>query len=124
MPADGEARVDQWLWAIRLVRSRTDATSLCKAGHVEVNDRPAKAATPVRGGDRVSARIHGRDRVVEVVDPITKRVGAPIAVTCYVDHSPPPPEDDPFAPPTAVRERGAGRPTKRERREIDRFRGA
>jgi len=120
VPGDAvEARVDRWLWAIRLLKTRSDSTKLCKAGHVEVNGRPAKPASVVRPGDRVEARVHDRQRIVEVVRAIEVRVGAPIAVECYVDHSPPPPEvdpDDPFA-----RERGAGRPTKRERRRLDRW---
>lgn len=64
----------------------------------------------------------GRVRIVEVVTVIAKRVGAPEAATCYVDHSPPPPPREILAS-IPVRDRGAGRPTKRERREIDRLRG-
>lgn len=114
-------RVDRYLWAIRLSKTRADATELCKGGHVEVNGRPAKPATRVSVGDRIEARIHRRDRVVEVTRVIDKRVGAPIAVECYIDHSPPVPETD--RTPTLVREPGAGRPTKRERRQLDRLRG-
>lgn len=116
-----EARVDQWLWAIRLCKTRSDATKLCKAGHVAVNGRAAKPATVVRPGDRVEARVNSRPRIVDVVRAIDKRVGAPIAVECYVDRSPPPPTRDEEL--WGVRERGAGRPTKRERREIERFKG-
>jgi ribosome-associated heat shock protein Hsp15 len=115
------ARVDQWLWAIRVCKTRSAATEACRAGHVRVNGVRAKAATPVRPGDRVEARLGGRDRVLEVVDPITKRVGAPVAAACLVDHSPAP------APVEHVRRlfprpAGSGRPTKRERRQTDRFR--
>lgn len=114
------ARVDVWLWSIRLTPTRSAATELCRGGHVTVNGTPAKPATPVKPGDRVEARIAQRRRVVEVVQVITKRVGAPIAVQCYVDMSP---LVEQVAPPLQ-RDRGAGRPTKRERREIDRFRRA
>ena len=114
-------RVDRYLWAIRLCTTRSAATDLCRGGHVEINGRPAKPASPVAVGDSIAARVHGRDRVVEVVRVIDKRVGAPIAVECYLDHSPPVPESD--RTPTLVRERGAGRPTKRERRQLDRWRG-
>jgi ribosome-associated heat shock protein Hsp15 len=114
-------RVDRWLWAIRLFKSRAESTNACRGGHVRVNGHPAKPATTVAVGDRVEGRIHGRDRIVEVTRAINNRVGAPIAVECYVDHSPlPPPRDTTF---TAERERGAGRPTKRERRQLDRWRG-
>jgi ribosome-associated heat shock protein Hsp15 len=73
-------------------------------------------------GDRVGARVGDRDRLVEVARLISTRVGAPIAVECYVDHLPAP---EPAATSAAAgrRERGTGRPTKRERREIDRLRG-
>lgn len=113
-------RVDRWLWAVRLCPSRSQATDVCRRGHVRVNGRPAKPATPVSVGDRVEARVHGRERVVEVARVIDARVGAPIAVECYVDHSPPPPPRD--EAPFADRDRGAGRPTKRDRRRLDRWR--
>lgn len=71
-------------------------------------------------GDRVEAFIE-RERIVEVVKLIDKRVGAPVAATCLIDHSPPPPVVK-REPPVFVRERGAGRPTKRERRELDQLR--
>ena len=114
-------RIDRWLWAIRLCKTRSAATDLCRGGHVEINGCNAKPASPVTIGDTVSARVHGRDRVVEVVEIIDKRVGAPRASECYRDHSPPVPETD--RTPTLVRERGTGRPTKRERRQLDRWRG-
>jgi ribosome-associated heat shock protein Hsp15 len=93
---------------------------VCRAGHVRVNGRPAKPATTVEVGDRIEARIHGRDRIVVVAKVIDNRVGAPIAVECYEDHSPPPPRRDDLV--GGGRERGAGRPTKRERRQLDRWR--
>jgi ribosome-associated heat shock protein Hsp15 len=119
-PVEAEAaRVDRWLWAIRLYSSRSEATTACRGGHVRVNGRPAKPAAHVIPGDRVEARVHGHDRIVEVVRVIETRVGAPIAVECYVDHSPPPP---PRAERELTRDRGSGRPTKRERRDLDRWR--
>lgn len=115
-------RIDVWLVAVRLVKTRSLAAKACRAGHVAVNDQPAKPSTPVTVGDRVEARIHDRVRVVEVTRLIAKRTSAPIAQTCYVDHSPAPPPPTPTAE-FAVRERGTGRPTKRDRRQIDRLRG-
>lgn len=88
-----------------------------------INGKPAKPASSVKVGDHVEARLDQRQRVVDVERLLTKRVGAPIAAECYVDHSPAPPERDPFKPLFAVRDRGAGRPTKRDRRQIDRLRG-
>ena len=114
-------RIDRWLWSVRFTKTRTDATDACRAGHVRVNGRPAKPAHTVAEGDRVEARLHGRDRIVEVVRPIENRVGAPIAVECFVDHSPPPVRTDEVAA-LGHRERGAGRPTKRDRRQVDKWR--
>lgn len=113
-----ETRIDRWLCAVRLVKTRPLATALCYGGHVRLNGSPAKPSTKVRAGDRVDARIADRDRIVEVVRPIESRVGAPAAATCYVDHSPP------VAPaePGIVLVRGEGRPGKRLRRELERLR--
>lgn len=116
-------RVDSYLWAIRLYKTRSAATDACKGGHVRVNGHPAKAATKVKVGDRIEARAQGRAWIVEASTLIDKRVGAQGAVTCYVDHSPPPPPPEFVAPP-ALRDRGAGRPTKKDRRMMDRFRGS
>ncbi len=120
-PGVEETRVDRWLWAVRLFKTRGLATDACKAGHVKVNGHPAKPATPVRPGDLVEAFAHDRHRVFEVVEAITKRVGAPIAAEAIVDHSPPPPPRE-FVAPALVRDAATGRPTKRDRRQIDRLR--
>ena len=115
-------RVDKWLWGVRVYKTRSAATGACTAGHVEVGGTTAKPATTVRVGDRVQARVGGgRVLVLEVVRVIDKRVGAPVAATCLIDHSPPPPPADRVAP-AGVRDRGSGRPTKRERRQLDRHR--
>ncbi|MCU1499441.1 MAG: RNA-binding protein [Acidimicrobiales bacterium] len=115
-------RVDRWVWAVRLYRTRSAASSACQAGHVRVNGKPAKPATKVQVGDRVEARVDQRDRIYEVARVIDKRVGAPLAAECVVDHSPPEPDRD-RTPPVFARDRGAGRPTKRDRRDLDRHRG-
>lgn len=113
-------RVDRWLWAVRLSKTRADAATACRGGHVRVNDKPAKPSTPIRAGDTVRTRLYDIPRVVEVGTVIEKRVGAPVALTCYVDHTPPPPPKETVAA-VARRERGAGRPTKRDRRRIEAF---
>ena len=89
---------------------------------MKVNGKAAKPATPVKVGDRVEAYLHDRERILEVTTLIVKRVGATVAVDCFVDHSPPPPERE-IDVPVFQRDRGAGRPTKRDRRELDRLRG-
>ena len=75
------ARVDAWLWAVRIYKSRTQATAACRAGHVRVNGEHAKAATPVHVGDRVTVRKGGLDRMLEVTQTRSKRVGADEAAT-------------------------------------------
>src|SRR3954470_610406 len=120
MDAVESTRVDRWLWAVRLTKTRSDAAAACRGGHVRVNDRPAKPATTVSPGDEVRARVGDTTKIVEVVRVIQKRVGAVDASTCLIDRTPPPPPV--VAAPVARRERGAGRPTKRERRVLDKFR--
>ncbi|MFD9893424.1 RNA-binding S4 domain-containing protein [Amycolatopsis sp. NPDC059027] len=115
-------RVDRWLWAVRLVKTRPDAAAACRGGHVRVNDRPAKPATTVSPGDEVRAHLNGTTRIVEVARVIQKRVGAADAATCFIDRTPAPPPE--ASVPVARRERGAGRPTKRDRRILDRFRAS
>ena len=112
------ARADKWLWAVRVTKTRSAATELCRAGHVKVNGSSVKPSSPVRPGDCVVARVGDRERVLEVVEPIEKRVGAAIAATCLVDHSPPPPSRDEGLG-IAVRDPSTGRPTKRDRRRTD-----
>ena len=114
-------RVDRWVWAVRLYKTRSDATDACRGGHVKINGSTAKPASPVRVGDRVSAHVHGRDRDLEVVRIIDKRVGAPLAAECIVDHSPPPPPRE-YVAPLFYRDPASGRPTKRDRRQLDKFR--
>lgn len=112
-------RIDRWLWAVRLTRTRPDAAAACRGGQVRINGRPAKPSTLVSPGDEVRARVGDITRIVHVAKIIEKRVGAADAVSCYLDRTPPPP---PVATPVAVRDRGAGRPTKRDRRMLDKWR--
>ncbi len=117
------ARVDAWVWAVRLFPTRSQAAAACRAGHVRVNGERAKPATLVVPGDEVHVRGGDvRERLVVVQRLVVKRVGADVAVACYLDHSPPPVPRE-RAPFVALRDRGAGRPTKRERRLTDRLRG-
>jgi ribosome-associated heat shock protein Hsp15 len=119
----GEAetgRVDSWIWSVRLVKTRSAASTVCRAGHVRVNGTRVKPAHIVRPGDEVRVRQEDRDRIVEVVRIISKRVSAPAAAECYTDHSPPPPPREEVVV-VAGRERGAGRPTKRERRTMEKW---
>lgn len=117
------ARADAWVWAVRLAKTRSQATAACRAGHVRVNGERAKPATSVRVGDRVEVRTGELPRIVEVRQLLVKRVGAPVAQAAYIDHSPPPPPRAERPAAFGVRDRGTGRPTKRERRQLDRLRG-
>ncbi|MHB1235036.1 MAG: RNA-binding S4 domain-containing protein [Microbacteriaceae bacterium] len=117
----GQVRVDSWLWAVRLYKTRTLATTACRAGQVRVNGERVKAAQTVRIGDEVRVRDSGRERSLVVRKLIVKRTSAPMALESYLDTSPPQPSSENGAVP--LRERGAGRPTKRERRDIERLRG-
>lgn len=118
----GTARIDAWVWSVRLFKTRSAAAAACKAGHVKLNDATVKPAQTVAVGDRVRAWVNHREYVYEVTDLVTKRVGAARARECYIDHSPPPPSKEILAS-IPRRDRGAGRPTKRERRQLDKLRG-
>lgn len=115
-------RVDVWLWAVRQLKSRSLATAAARAGHVKINGVSAKAASPVRVGDEVRLRVNGFDRVLEIQALLPKRVGAPEAVKAYKDITPPR-LADPAAGAVIFRPRGTGRPTKKERRQLDALRG-
>ncbi|MEU1698317.1 RNA-binding S4 domain-containing protein [Streptomyces pseudogriseolus] len=121
-PQNGETvRVDSWIWSVRLVKTRSMGAAACRGGHVRVNGERVKPSHSVRVGDEVRVRVETRERVVVVKRLIRKRVGAPVAVQCYIDNSPPPPPREAVAP-AGIRDRGAGRPTKRDRRELERLR--
>lgn len=112
-------RLDAWLWAVRVFKTRSAATAACRAGHVKVAGESAKAAYRVGVGDEVRVRISGFERILIVRELLKKRVGAPRAALAVEDLTP----ERERMPRIAVRDRGAGRPTKRERREINRLRG-
>lgn len=115
-------RVDAWVWSVRLYASRSAASTACKGGQVHVNGKRAKPSQSVHVGDKIEATTPGGPRVLVVKALLSKRVGAEPARACYEDHSPPPPpREERLAMPQ--RDRGAGRPTKRDRRRLDELRG-
>ncbi|NLU69362.1 RNA-binding S4 domain-containing protein [Streptomyces sp. HNM0574] len=118
---EGTVRVDVWIWSARLTKTRSAAASAARAGHVRVNGDRAKPAQAVRPGDEIRLRYAGRERIVIVSRLLRKRVGAPVAAEAYVDKSPPPPPREAVAE-VPRRDRGTGRPTKRDRRELERLR--
>jgi len=114
-------RIDKYLWAVRLYKTRTLATEACKKGRVSMDDMPAKPSRTVTAGDVIQVRKMPVVYSYRVKDPIEKRVGAKI-VDQYVEDITPQEElqklemqDDFFV----KRDRGAGRPTKKERRLLD-----
>ena len=107
---------------MRIHKTRSAASAACQGGHVSVNGLSAKPATKVHVGDRVEAQVGQQLRVLEVVELLEKRVSAPRAAEALIDHSPPPPPRE-LAAPALERDRGAGRPTKRDRRAIDKLQG-
>lgn len=113
-------RIDKWLAAARIYKSRTAAQEACAAGHVSVNGLAVRSSHAVVAGDEVRARAPRGDLVLEIVALGDKRLSPPKARELYVDHSPPPPPREELVAP---RERGAGRPTKADRRATDRLRG-
>lgn len=117
-----EIRVDRWLWSVRLFKTRSAAAAACRGGHVTLNGTAAKPSSTVRVGDTVEALVGRRTRVAEVTKVIGRRVGAPVAQECYIDHSPPPPTRESTGP-VFQRDPGAGRPTKRDRRRMEHLRG-
>ncbi len=114
-------RVDSWLWAVRAFKTRSAATAACRAGHVRLNGNPVKASQTVVPGDTIRLRQPGFERILEVHVLIVKRVGAEAASKCYTDHTPARPPVPFLGLPQ--RDRGAGRPTKKDRREMERLRG-
>ncbi len=113
-------RLDRWLCAARIFKSRTVAQEACAAGHIRVNEHVARAGHVVRVTDTIEGTAPRGKIVLLVKDLEEKRQGAPRARELYDDHSPPPP---PRELALGVRDRGAGRPTKSDRRSIERFRG-
>ena len=127
MTGDPTPRIDKWLWHARFFKSRTQASALCAGGKVRVDGiAVAKAHAPVRPG-QVLTFVQGRHvRVIKVLAIGTRRGPASEAQCLYEDLSPPQketamPRPDATVALSARRDRGAGRPTKRERRDTDRL---
>ncbi|MFN0257130.1 RNA-binding S4 domain-containing protein [Pedobacter ureilyticus] len=121
----GEAeklRIDKYLWAIRVFKTRSLATDACKAGRVKLKGQNIKPSAIVKIGDVYQISKGAERKVIEVVDFSYNRTDAKIAVTKYKDLTPV--EEtrafkSVFHAPTLQRDRGAGRPTKKDRRETD-----
>ena len=122
-----KVRIDKWLWAIRLYKSRTLASEACDAGKVKIEGNSIKPSKLINVGETIHIRHNHSTKIFKVLQLIEKRVNATIAIDCYEDLSPKE-EVDPlmksvFYKATGTRDKGAGRPTKRDRRDIDKYTG-
>ena len=115
-----ETRIDKWLWAARMFKTRSQSNKACAAGHVRINQSTAKSSQKIRVGDWVEVITPARLRILEVIALADKRGPAAVAQTLYQDHTPP---EEPKEDPLIKRERGLGRPSKKDRRSLRRLRG-
>lgn len=121
-----KVRIDKWLWSVRIFKTRSIAKTACDAGKVKIGETKAKPSATVKGGETIYVSKGGYNLVFKVVELIEKRVGAPKAQLCY-ENLTPPEEMKKFSDwfigkgLNEMRDRGTGRPTKRERREIDEY---
>ena len=117
-------RIDKYLWAIRVFKTRSEAAEACRSGKVYVNGAQAKSARDVKKGDSIEVRKGAVHYKYLVIEPIDKRQGAKL-VDQYAENVTPQTELDKLLAPNETiflkRERGSGRPTKKERRDIDRL---
>ncbi|MBF0215712.1 MAG: RNA-binding S4 domain-containing protein [Candidatus Omnitrophica bacterium] len=117
-------RIDQWLHAVRICKDRKAAREICEKCHVKINGISVKPSRKVSEGEEVVVKIEGIERVYKVEKAITKRVGAKIADTCKIDLTPKEELEKhefirKFAMP--VRPKGSGRPSKKDRRQLEKF---
>ena len=122
----GQVRMDKWLWAVRLYKTRSTAAAACAGGKVRIGGDPVKPARSVRMGEIIIAATGEITRTIRVVNLIERRVAAPQASVCYEDLTPASEYEKPRLPnfrPLAIRPKGTGRPTKKDRRKTDEFRG-
>lgn len=120
----GSQRLDQWLFFARIVKSRTLAATLIGEGKFRINrEKVEKPSTAVKPGDVVTSSAHRTVRLLKVAKIGTRRGPAIEAQALYEDVTPPPPPTESRPPEAGTRDPGTGRPTKRERRLIDKIRG-
>jgi ribosome-associated heat shock protein Hsp15 len=118
------ARLDKWLWAVRLFKSRALATDACRAGSVRIRDEPAKPGRDVHAGETIILRQGLVTRTLRVVGVPRSRVGAKLVVTYCTDLTPPgelAKAREATVQHVLAREKGSGRPTKRDRRLLERL---
>lgn len=119
-----KVRVDKYLWAIRIFKTRSLAAEACFKGKIVCKDIAVKSSYSVKKGDTFIIKIHSDySRIIEVLDLVEKRGSAEAMKPFYIDHSPPyerkKTEPSAFYSPPPKRDKGSGRPTKKERRNLD-----
>lgn len=121
-----KVRVDKWMWSVRIFKSRSLSTKMCKSGRISIGEKKLKPSALISPGDCLHILKEGFNLKIKVVTLLEKRVGAPIAITCY-ENLTPIEELNKYKSwfigkgRSEIREKGTGRPTKRDRREIDEF---
>ena len=117
-------RIDKWLWAVRIFKTRSQATEACKKGHVSVRDLPVKASRIVQVGETIKVRKPPVTKSLKVLAVAEKRMGAKLIVD-FVEDVTPPEETELLEMQKHMRwssrDKGTGRPTKKDRRELDDF---
>lgn len=117
-----DVRIDKYLWAIRAFKTRSEATDACNGGKVKLNDAPVKPSRSVRPSDVISVRKGAVQFTYRVIGLLDKRVGAPL-VPQYAENLTPQSELDKMRAPVETfflkRDRGTGRPTKKDRRVME-----
>lgn len=114
-----KVRVDKWLWAVRIFKTRTLATDACKAGKVKINGNTLKASFEVRIGEELQVKKESFNLTFKVLDILEKRVSAPLAQAACENLTSAAEMEKFRTWFVEIRDRGTGRPTKRDRRDID-----
>lgn len=121
---DKKLRIDKWLWAVRMFKTRSLASAACDQGRIQIDEQPVKASRTVRVGDHIYIKRTGITIEIEVIELIDNRVGAKRAIECFKDLTPPEKLEEYRQRAkriTIYRDPGTGRPTKKERRDLDLF---
>jgi ribosome-associated heat shock protein Hsp15 len=125
---EGKMRIDKWLWAVRIFKSRSLAQDACVNNKILQNDKPVKPSHNISIGDRITVKKDGFHLQFEITGLLKSRVGAPLAQECYINHT----SEEELTKfddwkvggfRSEFREKGLGRPTKKERRQIDSIKG-
>lgn len=123
---DKEVRIDKWLWAVRLYKTRSLATEACKAGRVKMANQPVKASRVLKPGDEIEVHLGVLNKIVKVKELLHNRVGPKLVEQYLIDLTP----KEEYERLELIREfnyekrpRGTGRPTKLDRRQIEQLKG-